>query len=125
MDQVTLQEERLVLAFRAPDDPEAFERYWETQLWPQLRRLPGWVRAERWEVLDTAGRRMAQPYMEVVLAFPDAATLSAALASPEGTAAGRMLSELPEGALRVRVLRGGVIPATSAIDERERRSGQS
>jgi hypothetical protein len=107
------QQARLVISFRAPDDPPTFERYLETVLWPQLASIPGWLTAERQDAFDAAGRRISQPYVEIILTFPDRATLEESLRSDAGVRAGRTLSDLPEGAVRVRVAEARPLPRSS------------
>jgi hypothetical protein len=104
---------KLVVSFRAPDNGQAFERYFQTALWPQLAALPGVLASERHDIFDVAGQRLAQPYLQIVLTFANRTALDQALHSEAGLRAGRTLADLPEGAVHVHVAEVSPLEASS------------
>jgi uncharacterized protein (TIGR02118 family) len=104
-------EVRLVVSFRHPDDPDAFERHLDSVLLPQLRAMPGWQRMERLRVFDAAEAPGQNPYLQLVFAFENRPSLREALRSAEGQRAGRALQDLPSGAVAVYIADVDVDPS--------------
>jgi uncharacterized protein (TIGR02118 family) len=78
---------KLIVMYRTPKDPEAFDRYYFSTHVPLARKIPG---LEKYEVSEGAVASPAgqAPYhLVAVLQFASLAALHAALSSPEGQAA--------------------------------------
>jgi uncharacterized protein (TIGR02118 family) len=90
---------KLVVLYKTPADPAAFDAYYESTHVPIAKRIPGLVRYEisTGQVCTPQG---AAPYhLAAVLTFDTFAALHAGLASPEGQAAARDVGHFaPEGA---------------------------
>jgi uncharacterized protein (TIGR02118 family) len=90
---------KLVVLYKTPADPAAFDAYYTATHVPLVKRIPGIARYEisAGPVWTPEG---ASPYhLAAVLTFDDFATLHASLGTPEGQAAARDLGHFaPEGA---------------------------
>jgi len=78
---------KLIVMYRTPKDPAAFDRYYFSTHVPLAWKIPGLMKYEVSEgtVATPAG---AAPYhLVAVLEFPSRDALETALASPEGRAA--------------------------------------
>ena len=74
----------LIVLYKTPTDPAAFDAHYRTRHIPLARTLPG---LRGYEVSDGAVASPAGPsdvYMVATLRFDDMATIQAAFASPEG-----------------------------------------
>jgi uncharacterized protein (TIGR02118 family) len=82
---------KLVVLYPQPTDPEHFREYYVSTHLPLASRMPGIL---DWRYsFDVASAPGESPYFAIFEAdFADAATLGAALSSPEGTAT---LAEVP------------------------------
>lgn len=79
---------RMVVIYRTPNDPEAFDRhYFETHI-PLAKKLPGLRKYEisRGPIVTPIG--LSEVYLVGTLHFDDMAAIKTAFASPEGQAAG-------------------------------------
>lgn len=87
---------KLVLAFRPPADPPAFERRWSEEFVPLAERMPG---LRRVAVARAYGGPSGPPEIHLLheFYFDDEAALRGAMASPEGQRAGRALMEFAAG----------------------------
>ncbi|QDV90105.1 EthD protein [Phycisphaerae bacterium RAS2] len=82
---------KLVAVYRKPEDPAAFDKhYFETHL-PLAKKMPGLIRAELERGRGTPNPEWEPPHLAAHLYFKDMDALKAALASPEGKAAGKDL----------------------------------
>jgi uncharacterized protein (TIGR02118 family) len=81
---------KLVILFRQPEDTAAFEQQWTQVFVPLAERLPG---LQRVVVCHTHGGPAGpvEFYLIHELHFGSRAALTAAMASPEGVAAGQCL----------------------------------
>jgi len=90
---------RLVVLYKKPADPAAFDAYYMSTHVPIAKQIPGLVRYEisTGEVWTPQG---ASPYhLAAVLTFDSFDALHAGLGSPEGQAAARDIGRFaPEGA---------------------------
>ncbi len=84
---------KLILLFRQPADPAEFERRWSEEFVPLAERLPG---LQRVVVSHTHGGPAGpvEFYLIHELHFAGMSALTAAMASPEGIAAGQCLVRL-------------------------------
>jgi uncharacterized protein (TIGR02118 family) len=84
---------KLVILFRQPADPAEFERLWSEEFVPLAERLPG---LQRIVVSHTHGgpRGPVDIYLIHELHFDGLSALKAAMASPQGVAAGQYLVRL-------------------------------
>ena len=78
---------QLVVTYRTPTDPAAFDHHYETVHAPMARKIPGLRRFE-----TSAGPVMtpegpSDVHLIAILHFDDMAAIAAAFASPEGQAA--------------------------------------
>jgi uncharacterized protein (TIGR02118 family) len=84
---------KLVILFKTPADPAEFERRWSAEFVPLAERMPG---LRRVVVSHTHGgpAGAVDVYLIHELHFAGREALSAAMASPEGSAAGQCLVRL-------------------------------
>lgn len=77
---------QMIVIYRTPEDPAAFDRHYFEVHVPMAKRLPGLRRYEisRRPVLTPAGD--PEPYLIGTLYFDDLAAIRSAFASPEGQA---------------------------------------
>jgi uncharacterized protein (TIGR02118 family) len=78
---------KLIVMYRAPKDPEAFDRYYFSTHVPLAWKIPGLEKYEISEGAVTSPAGQAPYYLVAVLHFPSLAALQTALSSPEGQAA--------------------------------------
>jgi uncharacterized protein (TIGR02118 family) len=81
---------KLILVFKAPPDPTAFERRWSEEFVPVAERMPG---LRRVSVARAYGGPSgpSEVYRVHEFYFDDEEALRRAMASPEGQQAGRAL----------------------------------
>jgi len=77
---------RMVVIYRTPQDPEAFDNHYYNVHVPLAKRLPGLQRYEvgRRPIATPAGD--AEPYIVAILYFDSLDALRQAFATPEGRA---------------------------------------
>lgn len=77
---------RMVVIYRTPRDPAAFDAHYRDVHVPLAKRLPGLVKYEvsRRPILTPAND--PEPYLVAILHFEDVATMRRAFATPEGQA---------------------------------------
>ncbi len=81
---------KLIALYRKPDDVDAFEQhYFQTHV-PLVKKMPG---LQRVEISRITGAPMGEPpyYLMAEMYFESAESLTAAMNSPEGRAAGKDL----------------------------------
>jgi uncharacterized protein (TIGR02118 family) len=78
---------KLIVAYGAPEDTEAFERHYAETHRPLVDKIPDLDRFEAGRVLGTPDGSPAPYYYMAELSFKDMDTLQAALGSPAGQAA--------------------------------------
>jgi uncharacterized protein (TIGR02118 family) len=82
---------KLVAVYRKPDDVEAFDKhYFETHL-PLAKKMPGLIKSEIEKGVASPMPGVEVPHLAAHMYFKDMPALQAALASPEGKAAGKDL----------------------------------
>jgi uncharacterized protein (TIGR02118 family) len=82
---------KLVAVYRKPDDVAAFDKhYFETHL-PLATKMPGLIKSEIEKGVGSPMPDLEVPHLAAHMYFQDMAALKAALASPEGKAAGKDL----------------------------------
>ncbi|GAA4484003.1 EthD family reductase [Rhodococcus olei] len=86
----------VVVCYGRPEDPDAFEAYYRDVHLPLARAVPGLSRLT-WGRCAALGGGEPRYHMVARLEFPDAATMSAGLASTEMTAAGRDVRNFATG----------------------------
>jgi uncharacterized protein (TIGR02118 family) len=79
---------RMVVIYKTPRDPQAFDRHYFDVHVPMAKKLPGLrgYDVSRSPVLTPAGD--PTPYLIATLHFDDLAAIKSAFASPEGQACG-------------------------------------
>lgn len=82
---------KLVAVYRKPEDPAAFDRHYFDVHLPLARKMPGLIRCEIEKGVGSPMPDLEAPHLAAHLYFSDMAALKAALASPEGKAAGKDL----------------------------------
>jgi uncharacterized protein (TIGR02118 family) len=88
----------LHVLYGPPDDPEAFEHYYRTTHAPLADKIPNMSRPLEWGKATTNLGGGESPYFWIAtLTFPDNDALQAALASPEGAAAGADVAKFATG----------------------------
>lgn len=77
---------RMVVIYRTPKDPAAFDTHYHSVHVPLAKKLPGLLKYEvsRRPIITPAGD--PEPYLIGTLYFDDLAALRAAFATPEGRA---------------------------------------
>ena len=93
---------KLVVLYRRPPDPEAFDRHYFQVHVPLAAKLPG---VKRIEIAKVTGSPMgeAEHYLMAQLYFADEQALQAALASPEGQATGKDVRGFAKGLVSIQV----------------------
>jgi uncharacterized protein (TIGR02118 family) len=88
---------RLVVVYRTPSDPEAFDRYYFKSHVPIAKKIPGLRKYEvsRGPVATPAGP--SGVYLVATLHFDDLKAVQNAFASPEGQAAAADVAALATG----------------------------
>jgi uncharacterized protein (TIGR02118 family) len=81
---------RLIALYHQPDDPAAFDAYYQEVHAPIVRRYPG-LRDLRLTRTDTIGGTKPAIYLMAEMTFDSRAELDAALASEPGRESGRDL----------------------------------
>ena len=92
---------KLVVLYKTPADPTAFDRYYVDTHVPIAQKLPGML---RYEVSTAApvGPGGASPYhLVATLEFESMAAVQAALASPEGQAAAGDLANFAQAGVEL------------------------
>jgi uncharacterized protein (TIGR02118 family) len=77
---------KLVVLYKKPDDPEAFDKYYFDTHLGFAKKLPGVEKIEAAKSGPAAGGAEAPYYLIAEMWFPDLAAMGAAMASPEGEA---------------------------------------
>ncbi|MGI5143103.1 MULTISPECIES: EthD family reductase [unclassified Streptomyces] len=75
---------KLTVLYEQPADPEAFDKHYFQTHTPLVRALPGLDRFEVAFTLPDADGTPALYHLIAELYFPDAQTMQAAMASPQG-----------------------------------------
>ena len=79
---------KLVVAYGQPDDPAAFDEYYVSTHIPLVEKIPNLRRFESGKLVGTPDGSAPPFYYLAELLFDDGEALQAAMASPEGQAAG-------------------------------------
>jgi len=88
---------RLVVVYKTPKDPSAFDRYYFSTHVPLANKIPG---LRRYEVSNGPVASPAGPsgvHLIAILQFDDVAAIQQAFASPEGQAAAGDLQNFATG----------------------------
>jgi uncharacterized protein (TIGR02118 family) len=88
---------KLVVAYGAPEDPAAFDRYYADTHAPLAEKIPNLRRFETGKVLRTADGSPAPYYFIAELLFDSPDVLQAAMGSPEGQAAAADVANFATG----------------------------
>ena len=87
---------RLVVSYGQPEDPAAFDAYYRETHTPLALKQPGLVRLTFGHAASLDPSQQA-PYLVAELDFDSEEAMGAALASPEGRAAGQDLANFATG----------------------------
>lgn len=88
---------KLIVMYKTPKDPAAFDRYYFSTHVPLAKKIPGVM---EYEVSEGAVLTLAGPapyHLMAVLRFASLAAMEAALASPEGRAAAGDIANFADG----------------------------
>jgi uncharacterized protein (TIGR02118 family) len=92
---------KLVVLYKTPADPAAFDRYYFDTHVPLAKKIPGMLRYEI-NAGPVAGPAGASPYhLVAILEFASMDTLQQALGSPEGQAAAGDLPNFATGGVEM------------------------
>ena len=98
---------RLVVLYKTPKDPAAFDAYYFKSHVPMAKKLPG---LRRYEVSKGAVASPAGPsgiHLVATLHFDDLAAVGAAFASPEGKAAAADVGTFASGGVDMYMFENG------------------
>jgi uncharacterized protein (TIGR02118 family) len=95
---------KLMVLYGNPDETSAFDAYYAGTHVPLVEKIPHLTRFEHGESLGAADGGEAPYYYVAELAFADAATLQAALASPEGQAVAADVANFASGGVTMFVV---------------------
>ena len=87
---------RLVVSYGQPTEPAAFDDYYRTTHTPLAMQQPGLVRLTFGHARPL-GPDQAAPYLVAELDFDSEEAMGAAMASPEGRAAGKDIANFATG----------------------------
>jgi len=87
---------RLVVSYGTPDDPAAFDAYYRDTHAPLALQQPGLVRLTYGHAQSLDPSQLA-PYLVAELDFDSEEAMGAAMASPEGRAAGKDMRNFASG----------------------------
>src|SRR5512142_1585348 len=88
---------KLVVAYGAPENPEAFDQHYADKHIPLVEKIPNLRRFEAGKVLGTPDGSPAPYYFIAELWFDDPDQLQAAMQSAEGQAAGADVGNFASG----------------------------
>jgi uncharacterized protein (TIGR02118 family) len=88
---------KLIVMYRTPKDPEAFDRYYSSTHVPLARKIPGLEKYEVSQGAVASPTGQAPYHLVAVLHFPSLAALQTALSSPEGQAAAGDIPNFADG----------------------------
>lgn len=83
---------KLIALYKKPPDPQAFDDHYRNKHTPLVKKMPGLKKLEVSRVTNAIGGE-AKFYLIAEMYFENEDALSAAMASPEGKAAGKDLME--------------------------------
>jgi len=92
---------RLIAIYRRPKDPAAFDAYYFGTHVPLAKTVPGLLRYEVNEGAAAAPMTPGGVHLVAILHFASKADLDKALASPEGKATARDLSNFADGGVEL------------------------
>ncbi|WP_197379311.1 EthD family reductase [Mycolicibacterium mengxianglii] len=96
-----MSETKLTVIYDNPTAPEEFESSYVTEQLEAARRIPGYVRMEASKVWPKEDGSPTPAYRMIDLYFPDYATASEAVATPEAQAFFTAMGQLSTGGVRV------------------------
>jgi uncharacterized protein (TIGR02118 family) len=95
---------KMVVCYGAPEDPAAFDQYYDETHVPLVHKIPGLRRFEAGKVLGTLDGTPAPYYYMAELSFDSADELQAAMGSSEGQAAGADVATFASGGATVMIV---------------------
>jgi len=97
----TVSETKITVIYDNPVDPGAFEAAFESQQLEAARRIPGHIRFEASKVWPKEDGSPTPAHRMIDLYYPDYATASAAVTTPEAGAFFEAMAKLSTGGVRV------------------------
>jgi uncharacterized protein (TIGR02118 family) len=94
---------RLIALYHQPDDPAAFDAYYQEVHAPIVRRYPG-LRELRMTKIESVSERLPAYYLMAEMTFESRADLDAALASEPGRESGRDLRNFAQAGVDLFIL---------------------
>lgn len=94
---------KLVVAYRHPVDPAAFDKHYMETHMPIVRQWPGVVRTELAWVKGAPGGQPSPLHLIAEIYFQDMDALNAALSSPAGRAAGKDIMSVARDILAMHI----------------------
>jgi uncharacterized protein (TIGR02118 family) len=98
-----MSETKITVIYDNPADPDAFESSYESEQLEAARRIPGYLRFEASKVWPKEDGSPTPAYRMIDLYYPDYASVSEAVATPEAGAFFQAMARLSTGGVRVLV----------------------
>lgn len=96
-----MSETKITVIYDNPADPDAFEAEYGSEQLERARRIPGFVRLEASKVWPKEDGSPTPAFRMIDLYFPDYASASAAVTTPEAGAFFEAMARLSTGGVRV------------------------
>ena len=96
-----MSETKITVIYDNPTDPDAFEAAYETEQLEAARKIPGYVRFEASKVWPKEDGSPTPAYRSIDLYYPDYASASEAVTTPEAGAFFEAMGRLSTGGVRV------------------------
>ena len=96
-----MPETKITVIYDNPTDPDTFEAAYASEQLEAARRIPGYVRLEASKVWPKEDGSATPAHRMIDLYYPDYATASAAVTTPEAGAFFEAMARLSTGGVRV------------------------
>lgn len=96
-----MPETKITVIYDNPEDPVAFESVYETEQLDAARTIPGYIRFETSKVWPKEDGSPTPAHRMIDLYYPDYASASAAVTTPEAGAFFEAMGRLSTGGVRV------------------------
>lgn len=93
---------KLIALYKKPSDVEAFENHYKNTHTPLVKKMPGLQKVEVSRITSAIGGE-AKFYLLAEMYFESEDALNAAMASPEGKAAGKDLMDFAGGLVQMMI----------------------
>ena len=96
-----MPETKITVIYDNPTDPNAFEAAYKSEQLEAARKIPGYVRFEASKVWPKEDGSPTPAYRSIDLYYPDYASASKAVTTPEAGAFFQAMAKLSTGGVRV------------------------